>query len=59
MTVRTTRVLSNGNIEVPVGTICRIFDKRGGFNLKTEACKTCGVSVYITHVRPEDVEVVV
>jgi hypothetical protein len=58
VTVRTNRVLRNGWMEIPAGTLCRITDKRGGFKLETEPCKCCGVRVYISKVLPEDVDVV-
>ena len=57
-TVRTTRILRNGNIEIPAGTICQILGKSGGFTLKTEPCRCCGVSVFIRKVGPEAVDLV-
>lgn len=48
--VKTTRMLRNGVIEIPEGTICEIRDKREGFALRTEPCKCCGVSVFIRKV---------
>lgn len=54
--VKTNRVMRNGMIEIPAGTVCSVIDKRGGFGLKTEACKTCGVSVFIRKIEPEAVE---
>ena len=56
--VRTKEVLRNFVTEIPVGTVCKITDKRGGFTLKTEPCKCCGVSVFIRKVNPEDVQLV-
>lgn len=48
--VRTLRPLSNRQIDVPIGTILTITEKRGGYTLKAPACVTCGVSVYIREV---------
>lgn len=58
VTVRTKRVLRNGCLEIPTGTICKITNKQGGFTLQTDPCKYCGVRVYITKVPPEAVEIV-
>ena len=49
--------MRNGMIEIPVGTICSITDKRGGFTLKTDACPSCGVRIFIRKVNPTNVEV--
>jgi hypothetical protein len=56
--VRTNVVLHNGVIEIPVGTKCTITDKRGGFTLKSEPCKLCGVSIFITKVPPKKLSIV-
>lgn len=56
--VQTTRPLSNGYCEIPVGTICEVTDKRSGFSLKTDACKTCGVKVFISKVPSEAVKII-
>ncbi len=54
--VRTLRELQNGTVMIPKGTICTIKRKQAGFTLITEACQTCGVSVYITRVPHYDLE---
>jgi len=56
--VKTNCILRNGIIEIPKGTLCAIVRKGGGFTLQAEPCKTCGVSVLISKVPPEDVYVV-
>lgn len=56
---RTTRVLINGNMEIPIGTVVEITQKRGGLNLRAEKCSHCGVVVYITKVFASSVERVV
>ena len=57
-TVRTRRELQNGYMRVPAGTLATITHKRDGYNLETEPCGECGVSVSITRVSPIDVELV-
>lgn len=54
--VKTLEPMANGKMEIPAGTVCTITRKWGGFNLKAEPCESCGVSVYITRVSPEQVE---
>lgn len=56
--VRTRGVLRNGVIEIPTGTICEIRRKFKGFTLKTDPCKCCGVSVFISKVPALAVELV-
>lgn len=53
--VRTLCSLRNSLAEIPKGTICTITHKGGGFSLKTEPCKRCGISFSIRKVSPEDV----
>jgi hypothetical protein len=55
--VKTNKVLRNGVIEIPSGTVCEIYRKAGGFALKTQPCVTCGVAVMISKVPPRDVDV--
>jgi hypothetical protein len=50
--------MHNGWAGVAAGTLCAIEYKHGGFSLKTKPCEHCGVSVTITRVRPESVEIV-
>lgn len=55
--VRTLCVLRSGMMEIPVGTVCQVHGKGGGFTLKTEPCKCCGVSIFIRKVPPGDVAI--
>jgi hypothetical protein len=55
--VKTKQVLRNGFMSIPTGTICKIHGKGGGFELETEPCKCCGVSIWIRKVNPEHVKV--
>jgi uncharacterized membrane protein len=56
--VRTLTEMQNGCNSIPVGTICTITGKQGGFSLETEPCEKCGVRVFITKVEPTHVELV-
>ena len=55
--VRTKRELRSGMYRFPSGTECRVIRNYGGLSLETETCKTCGVSVFITRVPEEAVEI--
>lgn len=48
--------IQNRRMAIPKGTIATITRKRGGFDLKAEACKCCGVSILISRAMPEDVD---
>lgn len=54
--VRTLIQMQNGLMIIPEGTICTITRKFGGFNLKSEPCKHCGVQIRISRVHRRDVE---
>ena len=56
--VRTLMQMQNGLMIIPEGAVCTITRKFGGFNLKSEPCKSCGVRIRITRVHREDVELV-
>ena len=56
--VETIVPLRNGYMEIPVGTVCSITDKHGGFTLKTDACPTCGIHVFIRKVTPAHVRII-
>lgn len=53
--VRTVVMMRNGNMEIPIGTVCEVTYNRGGLTLKTEPCDCCGVAIYITRVPERDV----
>lgn len=58
-TVRTTVALkTGGGILVPKGTVCNVRSVARGFTLTTEPCKTCGLSLYMTGVTRDEVELV-
>jgi hypothetical protein len=57
-TVRTTEVLKNGWMEIPIGTVCAVTDARSGLRLCTDPCAHCGVRVYINKVPPHTVEMI-
>lgn len=54
--VRTKRVMRNGNVSFPAGTVCTVTYNRAGLSLETEPCGACGVRIYITKVGELDVE---
>ena len=56
MKVRSTKLLRNGRIEVPQGTVMTILDWYRGASVKTDPCPHCGVRVYITKVAESDME---
>jgi len=54
--VRTLRVLENGIMRIPKGTICEITGMwRGGYSLRGKPCRKCGVAVSISQVPKSDV----
>lgn len=58
--VRTQRELRNGWCSIPEGAIGTIQELRGGTGLtiKLDACRCCGVNVYMTGLHDRDVELV-
>lgn len=58
--VRTTRALSNGIADLPEGSFATVTQAPHGtgLHLKFDRCKGCGVSLYMSRVRADDVEVV-
>lgn len=54
--VRTKVPLSNQLATIPAGTLWTIWAKHAGFSLRSDACDSCGVSVSITKVQPQQVE---
>jgi hypothetical protein len=56
--VKTNKVLRNGFMEIPAGTVCDIKRKFSGFTLETDPCKVCGVRIYIRKVPHEDVDLI-
>lgn len=55
--VRALRPLDNGWITIPAGTICTIDGKFGGFSLRTDRCNCCGVTIRISRVPHDAVEI--
>lgn len=53
---RTTRVLRNGYLSIPIGTEVSITGKRNGFDLESEPCAHCGVQIFIKRVEPGALE---
>lgn len=59
VTVRTTVALkTGGGILVPKGTVCDMRSVARGFTLTTEPCKTYGLSLYMTGVTRDEVELI-
>jgi hypothetical protein len=57
--VRTRFDMSNGNTKIPAGTVLRVANTwRSGVSLESPACSSCGVSVYITKIHRDEVELV-
>ncbi len=48
--------IRNGNMEVPAGTVVTVTNKLKGWTIKTDPCKCCGVSVYVSRVSHFDLE---
>lgn len=55
---KTLRTLRNKLTQIEAGTVLEIGRKFNGFSLRTETCKHCGVSVLITGVSFQDIELV-
>lgn len=57
--VRTLRELRNSLCSIPKGTVCTVTSTwRSGVMLRGEACRKCGVEVYIAQVHRDAVELV-
>lgn len=57
--VRTRRTLTNGMMQIPVGTICVVDGWwRSGVSLKSAPCSHCGIKVSISQVHRDDVIIV-
>lgn len=56
---RTTRVLRNGNMEIPAGTDVVVTGKFKGLALEADPCPHCGVRIFISKVDPSGVVEVV
>jgi len=54
--VRAKQELRSGWAAIPAGTILTIRSKQGGLGLVSDPCSTCGVSLSITKVQPQYVE---
>lgn len=54
--VRTKRVLRNGHMEIPAGTVCEVIRNVAGLWLVNPPCECCGVRVFINKVPESDVE---
>ncbi len=55
--VRTLREMCNGNYKIPKGSIVRVSSHwQSGVSLESDRCKCCGVSVFISKVHRDDVE---
>lgn len=53
---RTQRVIRNGNLEVPIGTVVEITYKMKGLTIQTDPCKHCGVRIFVSRVEPTALE---
>jgi hypothetical protein len=57
--VRTRRAMSNAHTKLPAGSIVTVGGSwRSGVNLMTEPCGACGVSVFMSRVHRDDIELV-
>lgn len=54
--VRSLHAMQNGYYVIPKGTVFVVVVNRGGLRLRTEPCKCCGVSCFISKVRESSVE---
>lgn len=50
---RTTRTIESRSLSVPAGSIVTIVRKFSGFEIATPKCQCCGVSVFMTKVGPD------
>jgi hypothetical protein len=55
---RVLRALRSGALHIVPGSIVTIDRKWSGFTIRSETCKHCGVSVFMTKVGPECLELV-
>lgn len=56
--VRLMDEIRNGRTVIPTGTVLKVMGKFDGFTLEGNTCECCGVSVLISRVNPDHVEVV-
>lgn len=56
--VAITSEVQNGLAIIPSGSKATVKSVRRGFELHFDACTCCGVSVIVTHVRPERLEII-
>ena len=56
--VRSKQELRNGWATIAAGTIWTIKSKQAGLGLVSDPCGTCGISVSITKVQPQLVELI-
>lgn len=55
---RTTRVIKNGVGSIPAGTVVTIARKFSGFEIETPRCSCCGVSLFVTRVEPDALDLI-
>ncbi|MGX5885196.1 hypothetical protein MJ546_33715, partial [Burkholderia gladioli] len=56
MRVRTKRVMRNGYVEIPAGTLATVDGIGVGLELKIDPCSCCGMRAYISRIHGNDVE---
>ena len=54
--VRTRRRLTNGFMEIPQGTYCRVKNSHRLAELVSDPCECCGISICVSKVNWEDLE---
>ena len=54
--VKTRVDMRNGYSDIPTGTVLTVTYVRSGLTLQSDACKCCGVSLYIRGVEARDVQ---
>ncbi|WP_141755119.1 hypothetical protein [Burkholderia plantarii] len=56
MRVRTLRVMRNGYVEIPAGSLATVTGIGVGLELKIDPCPCCGMQAYIVRIHGSDVE---
>lgn len=56
--VVTVRAIANDWAALPPGSVCRVTRKWGGLNIKSTPCSRCGLSIMVSRVRYEALQLV-
>lgn len=56
--VKLKRDMGNGNGRWPKGTKATVVSAGGGLRIASDKCPHCGVSLYMSRVHPDDLEII-